>query len=431
MRSRVISNTLTTFLTQVFVFGASTIIGVLVTRLLGPEGRGEYFLAFSLSILLFVLIKSSVEVAGTYFVGREGYQVSELPGHYLAAAGLMSAVTLLILGLSWGPLKAAFFPALPTPYLMIALAAVAPNLIVLYFASILMLIERVGTYNRIFILQQLVTAIGLVVLTLWLGLGVAGALTAFFLGLAVAAMYAFIVVHRAVRPTYRVNRVFLGKLFSFGLKGHVGEILDFFVSRMDTFLINFFLGTVSVGYYSVALTAELLWYVPNSIITVLYPKFAQHTGDTVALARKVTRVTLWVTLVPGFILMLLAKPLISWAFGSAFLPAVIPFLIVVPGIACLSVSKTLKIFLSGQGKPLPATYASIATLLVNVAGNILLIPKFGLPAAAGMVSVSYMLYSALIYIQAARMYPLPLRDVLLPRLSDLQELRALMTEGRA
>jgi O-antigen/teichoic acid export membrane protein len=428
--SKISSQFIATFATQIFSFFVATVTGILVTRALGPDNKGLYFLAFSLSILVMVIVKSSIEVAGTYFTGKEGYAVTSLPGNYLIASLITSLVSYGVFWLFWTPLRTAIFPNLPLNYVLIALAAVPFHLIVLYYASIFMVLGRVGSYNKLFIFQNVLTTALLAIVTLGLHYGAAGALLSWAIGIAVTAIVAMVQIHVIVRPHYRFEPVFLRKLFVFGLKGHVGEIIDFLINRTDTFFINFFLGAASVGFYSVALSAELLWYIPNSIISILYPRFSNHTGDTLALAKQACRSTLFLTAIGGIGLMAVASPFIRLAFGPVFEPGIVPMIILIPGIASLSISKTLKIFLSSQGKPLPATYASIAAFAINIVLNLILIPRFGLRGGAVAVSVSYFFYAGFIYWQFSKMYHATARQTLLITKDDVQTIWKMLLPSR-
>ncbi|MEK7461248.1 MAG: oligosaccharide flippase family protein, partial [Patescibacteria group bacterium] len=402
-----------------------------VTRILGPEGKGLYFLAISLSTLCLIVVKSSIEVSGTYFVGKKGRKIQELPGHYLFSTILVTAITYLVLGILWPSIHTTLFPGLPAIYAIIALTALPSSLIILYFASILMIPNLVGKYNRLFLVQGAITTLLLFLLTIVVRGGVLGALIAWSVGLALTAIYVIIVVHYQIQPSYKVSKHFLVQLFTFGLKGHMGEIADYFIDRTDALLINYFLGAVNVGYYAAALTAELLWYIPNSIIAILYPKFSHDTGDTLALAKQACRITLFVTVIPGIGLMILAKPLILLAFGSVFLPAVWPMIIAVPGVVSLSVSKCLKIFLSSQGLPLPASYASFIAFAFNLILNIIFIPRYGLVAAAIIGSLSYIIYAAAIFIQFSWRFKASLRETILIKSEDFRLMKRLLLSKSA
>ena len=49
-----------------------------------------------------------------------------------------------------------------------------------------------------------------------------------------------------------VSRVYFNDLFSFSVNMFVANIVNFFGSRSDSFLIGYFLGPVSLGYYTIA-----------------------------------------------------------------------------------------------------------------------------------------------------------------------------------
>lgn len=422
---------LLTFLTQVVVFVFATVVGVLVTRQLGPEGKGHYFFAMSVSMALLMFIKSSIEVAGTYFVGKKGLSVKELPAQYLFISVIFSVISFIIIAVIWQLFSTSLFGNLEVNYLIIALLAIPFNLIILYFSSLYLLIGKVARYNKMLIIQNIITALLFVVLTLILKLGAIGALIAWTGGSILASVLIMGSINKIIQPTYTVKKKLIKSLFAFGIKGHIGEVADFFINRADSFFVNFFLGMTNVGYYSVAISAELLWYIPNSVISVLYPRLSHNNAhDSLNETKKACRITLFATFLPGLVMMFFAPSLIKTIFGQAFVPATIPFMIIIPGMVCLSVSKVLKVFLYSEGKPYIGTIASLITLTFNVVANIFFVPRFGLTGAALSVSLSYAIYSMTILLYFNYLYRARLSESLIVRWHDFSDVHKLLQKRK-
>ena len=60
----------------------------------------------------------------------------------------------------------------------------------------------------------------------------------------------------------------------------MGNVLQFFNYRLDLFLVNYFLGPSGVGIYTVAVSmGEMLWYLPNAVSFVIFPKAANTSKE--------------------------------------------------------------------------------------------------------------------------------------------------------
>jgi O-antigen/teichoic acid export membrane protein len=117
---------------------------------------------------------------------------------------------------------------------------------------------------------------------------------------------------------------------------------------------------------------------------------------------------------------LLARPLIGFAFGSEFLPAVPPLLLLLPGTAFLSVGSILANDFVGRGRQALNSIAAIITLLINVPLNFVLIPVWGISGAAAASAISYSVGTIVMLVNFLRMTGLGPAEVLLPRSRDLQ-----------
>ena len=107
------------------------------------------------------------------------------------------------------------------------------------------------------------------------------------------------------RPGFRFSPEHFKELFSFGINIIGFNFLDFFNRRSDDLLIGYFLGTVALGYYSVAyrLLLIMIKLLTNVTIQVALPTFSklQKEPDRMRAAfYKVTRYTSLVSF-PAFL----------------------------------------------------------------------------------------------------------------------------------
>jgi len=93
---------------------------------------------------------------------------------------------------------------------------------------------------------------------------------------------------------------------------------------------------------------------------------------------------------------LVAAPAISFAFGRDFLPAVSPFVWLMPGTYFLAIETVMVQLLNSEGFPPVIVVAWIADTVVNIALNLWAIPRYGIIGASVVSSVCYFLIFAVV-----------------------------------
>ena len=187
---------------------------------------------------------------------------------------------------------------------------------------------------------------------------------------------------------------------SFGLRGHIANLFQFFNYRLDMFLVNYFLGPAEVGIYGVAVrVAELLWHLPNAASFVLFPKTAAARVEEInVFTPRVLRYTLGLTTLGAIALALVGPWLIQLVFSAAFSAAYLPMIWLLPGVVLLGGAKILINEMAGRGSPqynaLSAGIGFVATVVLDV----LLIPRWGIRGAAWASSISYAMVFAVAFL---------------------------------
>jgi O-antigen/teichoic acid export membrane protein len=77
-------------------------------------------------------------------------------------------------------------------------------------------------------------------------------------------------------------------------------------------------------------------------------------------------------------------------------------------------------YLSGLGLTGTTSAVTILAFIINVAANLILIPRFGIVGASAASLVSYAASSIVITLIAARLAHAPARSFLIPRLADVR-----------
>ncbi|WP_416670033.1 lipopolysaccharide biosynthesis protein [Egbenema bharatensis] len=130
------------------------------------------------------------------------------------------------------------------------------------------------------------------------------------------------------RPGFRFSIPHLRQLWGFGVNILAFNFLSFFNTRADDFLIGYFLGTVALGYYSIAyrILGVLTQLLVNTSNQVALPSFARLQTDLDRFRNAFYTVTQLTSLIafPTFLgVAVLAPELILLMFGDQWEPSIV------------------------------------------------------------------------------------------------------------
>lgn len=403
----------------------------LLAHTLGPKDLGGYYLLVLVPTSMLALVSFGLPAAITYASGR-GDDLDRLRTAALVLGlGLPLVVALALLPLA-PLLGTTVLAAAPISLLPITVVAV-PGIFVLAFSnSIILGRQRLRRYNSLLLGQAAALFAGQFAVVGIGHAGLIGALWTYVVVTTAMALLAAISVARLAPFRLRWDPAVARGVLTYGIQLQPASLAGFFSYRADVFLISFFLrDAAALGVYGVAVSiAELCFYIPDAVSTVLFPRVA--ASDRAAAASFVpivARVTVLLTIVAAAMLAIgvaVVFPVVLPAFSASLEPAVI----LLPGIVGLSASKVLSGYLSGIGRPGPISAIASASLLVNLAANLLLIPTIGINGAAAASLLSYALNGVAMIIISSRQAGAPIRDMIRVRGSDIELVKS-MVLGRA
>jgi O-antigen/teichoic acid export membrane protein len=367
----------------------------LVTRWLGPEQKGILTLALLIPNMLALFLSCGIAIANVYFAGSRRLSVAQLTSNSVAISLVATFVGAIGIGIAarTGTLDM-LFPGVAGGMVLLAMLILPVSMASGSFAALVQGLQRTTQVSLVNVAQAVAGLCFTLVLVIGLHLGVPGALLA-SLGAALVGLILFGVMLHRIGGTFRPrwDTTILRSTLGFGLRGHIGNVLQFFNYRLDVLIVNYFLGPVNVGIYSVAvLLAELLWQLPNSIGFVIFPKASASTPEAMnAFTPRVFRLTLAITAAAAVVLGAIGKPFIELVYTSDFSPAYSALLVLLPGVVLLGGGKVLTNELAGRGyahyNSINSGLALVATLVLDV----LLIPRYGITGAALASSIAYAL----------------------------------------
>ncbi|HET6319403.1 MAG TPA: oligosaccharide flippase family protein [Chloroflexota bacterium] len=374
-----------TALTRVAGIVSGVVTLTFTTRLLGPQGRGQFAVAMATLGLVLQFCNLGLHSSATYHLSRRSAErvevISALALYSIVGVG---AVALLASLLIWR--MPALMPDVPFQIVWLALLAAPPAMFILLAGSAWLGLGAPAWYNG---LDLGTKAIGLVSVAVLL----IGPLSGFFLVYAAChgalALYAY---SRLVGWTWTVPSSGVTRdLVTFGVRAFIVNLSMFLILRQDLFLVNAWLGTADAGRYSVAVqVSELLLLAAASITAMLFPRLASMPpSDRWILARSAGWWTAGGLAIGAGLLGLVGRPLFSAAFGAEYVPALVAFWLLLPGLWCLGINSVLMQYLAACGMPWFVPLTTIAGVVVNGLLNVWLIPWYGINGAATASSLTY------------------------------------------
>jgi len=399
---------------------------LLVTRALGPSGRGAVAFLTVTALITAWIARLGVTEATVVFAARRPKDRPVLLANSLSfssAAGIAAAV--VVCSLLW------LVPGLRPEHVG------ATELAVLAFSILAACLADAGYRFMLgcsrFRAHALVTAVTswvypLLAVVLWAFFGMTVALGA-FVWAATQALRAILLIFLAVsregfgRPNVRLLR----ESVSFGVRAWIGTLFDSLGLRIDQLLLAIIASEAALGFYVVAVNlSEILLYFPGAVSTALLPLAARSEAELrLAQTLKAFRSAAYVTLATLLVSAVLGPPLIPVVFGAPFSASMTPFLLLLPGLIGFTALVVFSNALVASSLPSLSSLAAAACFLVGLGLDLVLIPFFGASGAAAAASVAYCaggLTALLLYRVRA---PFRLRELVVPQPGDFEVLRAL------
>ena len=410
----------------------SLLTAVLLARLLQPAGRGLYALLTLVPTFAVQLLEPGLGTAAVYAVGQRLFPEDRIVSSLLLAVVPLSVAVLIAVGTAQlvGLLKAVGLDGVGVLPILAA-ASVPFTVATAYLQQVLLGRRQMLHFNTLPVIQAFVQAVA-VGCFLVAGYGVGGAV----LGTVVANAIAFLVALRFLCKGWpRIKSIdgdFLRFAIGYGLRGYLGRVLPLFSYRLDMFLVGRLLGTYEVGMYSVAVTvAERLLLISSSVATAVFPATASSSPEEAArVASRACRLTLFAMGVAVTAVVMLAQPAVVLLFGASYQASVQALQLLAPGMVALSVADILSSYFAGIGRPEFGIVPSVASVVVNVAANAVLIPRLGINGASLASVAAYTTAASILLVQFRRITGQPVRDILLVSTAELAQLFAGVKQRR-
>jgi O-antigen/teichoic acid export membrane protein len=392
--------------------GALAALGVatiLVARAGGPELVGAFTLVRVLPGMICHLSNCGLPGAAPYFLAADRYDQSRVRPT-IAALTVGGAVLGGLIWLALAPLLYALF--FESFGMGIALAAAIPALTQGFVSVGKGLLQGTGDLRgaslAIAVEEVIYLPIYGLLLVWWYGAGmvVAGLVLA---DIAAAVWIAVRLARRGFFTGWRRPDLPLGReICGYGMRGQIGSLIDLLNLRLDVALLGAIAGPAALGVYTVASKVAELTQLPGLAVNyVLYPAFARDRATAGDRAARLIVPALVASALVAVPLALVVGPLLPRIFTHSFDGAIVPTYILLCGLVAFGAGALIMAYLYGIGRPGVASIGQSAGLVVTLALDLLLIPRFGAIGAAIASTVAYVTTTTLLLVWFARLRSRP------------------------
>jgi O-antigen/teichoic acid export membrane protein len=372
---------------------------------------------------------AGISWAGIHFIGRRRFPLQRAASTMLTAALPLSLVAVVGIAAVYALTRHTYFREVMPSQLLLGLGLTVGMQLSSSASSILLGLNKPRLFSSLTLTQGAVNLAIQLVLALTGSLTATTAIASWVVGTVASTGLALVFVSREVPLRLGVDGQVLKTFLGYGSQGYLANLLAFFNYRLDSLLVNGLAGIASLGYYSISVAiAETLWNLANAFSLVMFPHVSSlDRAEANRITPIVCRNTVAVTLVGAIVMFAVSRPFILLVFGPALLASVVPLWLLLPGIVTLTPAKVISSYLSGIGKPYYSAYISGGTVVLTVALDLVLIPRFGIAGAAAASSVVYTCTSVASVTIFMRESGAGLIDTLVVQTSDFARYRRLMT----
>ncbi len=380
---------------SVFSAAFAGIASIVIARELGVFLRGEWAAIFALATLVGTLAAFGLPAAAGYAAARvperERASLVESALWMSLGLGLLAAGVYLVVAEISPPgssaeatIAAGAGIALFTVTQAVAHQVVLTTVSLRWFAALQVVPAAAGLVG-VLALVAVGTLDLLGVVVIYIGRAALGSLV----GLG-ALLYGR-VMQRGVlmgpRHMLKILRPYAGyAFFTFGIFS-----LAIIVQRVDILLVEGYLGSTDAGLYAVGIQIiDLMLLVPGALGFLAFRGAARSSPEHWGRAMRALRWVAVVQLTCAIAIFVFAEDVLRVVFGEEYVAGADALRWLMPAAVFLGLQSVVSNYVAGRGRPRSVAAAWAAGAVIGIGLNLLLIPVYGVEAAAATLSLAYL-----------------------------------------
>lgn len=386
-----------------------------LTRLLGAEDYGIYIYILSWAIIATILTRGGINMAFVKYV--PAYEVGEKWGALkgLLIFGLCFAVSacILLIGIGtgifyiFGLQESFFFPFLPAAALLLLFLTISQlikaalrGLKLVFFSEIMEATIRPLILLAFFLIFFFVVSERNAFAALW---GNILALLAITILMAVHLWRNLPTMVKKKAPEFSDNFTWIAFAFPMMLMSGMGLLLG----RIDIIMLGSISGTADSGVYAIgSRLAGLAIFGLTAVNTILAPRISEmyHAGQLERL-QGILKLAAWIIFIFTFgttVALTALGPFLLPLFGDGFSAAYIPMLILLGGQMVNALAGSVGFLMTMTGQQKEAAKVLFLAVLLNIGGNFLFIPLYGMAGAATATCISIIFWNIVLFARVTK-----------------------------
>jgi len=423
-RSSIAADSVSALALRVSLYATGFLGSILISRVLGPEGRGLYYLPVVTAATVASFANLGLEAANVYLLGNSRVSMARLWAQGGLVALVMGAAGLLAIVAAPAVLPS-LYAQTPLQLLLLAGLTIPLTLHTQVTGGLLVLAGRVTLQFRAGLAGSIVQVALLACLAAAGELHVTSVLTATLVS-NLATWW--VVARRSPEPGARWiawDPALLRQTLRHSIPLHLASVLLFLHLRLDMFMVSAWSGAAALGLYSLAVVlAETVQLATDSLSLALLPRQVRNSVEEaagVSLQGVRANALIGGALALGWLAV--GYPVILFAFGRAFAPAYLSLALLLPGVVALGMQRACGPTIIRGGYAWGFAGIQAASLSLNALLNALLIPRAGAAGAAVASSLSYSLSSVMILRWTTATARASLWRAAVPRIGDAVMIR--------
>ncbi|MEO7801462.1 MAG: polysaccharide biosynthesis C-terminal domain-containing protein [Ginsengibacter sp.] len=184
------------------------------------------------------------------------------------------------------------------------------------------------------------------------------------------------------------------KLFSYTLVAFSANLVFFLLYRIDYWFVKYFCSAADLGnYIQVSKIGQLFFLLPGVMASVVFPLTAGgNKKDVKDILAVVSRSIFVLYFAICLCLIVIGYWLFPFLFGDSFSKMYLAFIFLVPGILALSTLYTLTAYYAGKNRINVNIKGAFISLVIMIAADLIVIPRYGIYGAAAVSSISYIIF---------------------------------------
>jgi O-antigen/teichoic acid export membrane protein len=421
LKEALLHNTAWKIIGMAFTFTSN----ILIVRLLGVEDSGSFFYLVAMLTLVITAMKLGIENGLVYLSSRYPAETGALLYFLLPLLLIQSLVVFFVVRYllqdsysvshGWAMvfiLSNIFFYYITALYqakkMYISINVI--NTVIAGLQTILLLVVIFNNsedmipgalVKNVFIILTAATVVQMVLLTVW-----------------------FCLKNKDVRKPVKLSANFIRQLFRYSGLNYIITILFFLMTRADFFFVEKYCDETTFGNYTqVAKFGQMALVLPALLGGVIFPYSAgrqRAIEDQVSFLCRLLGI-FFIILLAGALLF--GSQLFPLLLGNGFVLVYKGFLASFVGVYSMGISILLLSYFEGKNRQQLVLSAYAISIVMLVTGDLLLVPRYGYLAAAGVFSFSNLAGMLLLLHYFSKRSAFSWRKVLVFSRSDLKKIK--------